>query len=204
LISVEEAMNYSAVQLFVSRARTRQQGFMLREQDLKAVCDICRRLDGLPLAIELAVTQIDALALVGLQAQLGNCLQLLSHGRRTAVPRHRTLKAALDWGYQGLNDAEQLALQRLSVFPKAFTLDDALVVVTCTNLPAQVLVAVVAQLVAKSLLCVERGSGIARYRMLNTTRSYAREQWLSQAQRADIEQRHARYKSRASEIQLAV
>jgi predicted ATPase/DNA-binding winged helix-turn-helix (wHTH) protein len=204
LISVEEAMSYSAVQLFVSRARTRQQGFMLREQDLKAVCDICRRLDGLPLAIELAVTQIDALALVGLQAQLGNCLQLLSHGRRTAVPRHRTLKAALDWGYQGLNDAEQLALQRLSVFPKAFTLDDALVVVTCTNLPAQVLVAVVAQLVAKSLLCVERGSGIARYRMLNTTRSYAREQWLSQAQRADIEQRHARYKSRASEIQLAV
>jgi predicted ATPase/DNA-binding winged helix-turn-helix (wHTH) protein len=204
LISVEEAMSYSAVQLFVSRARTRQQGFMLREQDLKAVCAICRRLDGLPLAIELAVTQIDALALVGLQAQLGNCLQLLSHGRRTAVPRHRTLKAALDWGYQGLNDAEQLALQRLSVFPKAFTLDDALVVVTCTNLPAQVLVAVVAQLVAKSLLCVERGSGIARYRMLNTTRSYAREQWLSQAQRADIEQRHARYKSRASEIQLAV
>jgi predicted ATPase/DNA-binding winged helix-turn-helix (wHTH) protein len=204
LISVEEAMSYSAVQLFVSRACTRQQGFMLREQDLKAVCDICRRLDGLPLAIELAVTQIDALALVGLQAQLGNCLQLLSHGRRTAVPRHRTLKAALDWGYQGLSDAEQLALQRLSVFPKAFTLDDALVVVTCTNLPAQVLVAVVAQLVAKSLLCVERGSGIARYRMLNTTRSYAREQWLSQAQRAEIEQRHARYKSRASEIQLAV
>ncbi|MGA3828241.1 transcriptional regulator, partial [Pseudomonas chlororaphis] len=76
-----------AVQLFVSRARARQQDFALRAQDLAAVCEICRRLDGLPLAIELAAAQIEALALVGLQAQLDNCFQLLTQGRRTAVAR---------------------------------------------------------------------------------------------------------------------
>ena len=93
--SVAEVMGYSAVQLFVSCARARQQSFALREQDLKAIREICQHLDGLPLAIELAAAQIDALALVGLQAQLGNCFQLLTRGRRTAVPRHQTLKAAL-------------------------------------------------------------------------------------------------------------
>jgi DNA-binding winged helix-turn-helix (wHTH) protein len=102
LCSLDEFMGYSAVQLFVSRARARQQGFTLREQDLKAVREICRRLDGLPLAIELAAAQIDALALVGLQAQLDNCFQMLTQGRRTAVPRHQTLKAALDWSYERL------------------------------------------------------------------------------------------------------
>ena len=206
-ISIEEAMSYSAVQLFVSRARTRQQGFVLREQDLEAVCDICRRLDGLPLAIELAVTQIDALALVGLQAQMGNCLQLLSHGRRTAVPRHQTLKAALDWGYHRLSELEQLALQRLSVFHKVFTLDDASAVITCANLPPPVLTTVLAQLVGKSWLSMERRSGGGRYRLLNTTRSYAREQWLEQEEWIDFEQRYARYlnrEKRASVLQLAV
>ncbi len=91
LHSVEEAMGYSAVQLFVSRARACQQDFVLREQDLVAVREICRRLDGLPLAIELAATQIGALALVGLQAQLDNCFQLLTQGRSRWVSVRRRL-----------------------------------------------------------------------------------------------------------------
>ena len=136
LRSVDEVMGYSAVQLFVSRARARQQGFTLREQDLKTVREICRRLDGLPLAIELAAAQIDALALVGLQAQLDNCFQLLSQGRRTAVPRHQTLKAALDWSYERLTAAEQTVLQRLAVFKMAFTQDAAIGVICCDRLPA--------------------------------------------------------------------
>lgn len=199
LLSVQEAMSYSAVQLFVSRARTRQQGFTLREQDLAAVCDICRKLDGLPLAIELAVTQIDALALVGLQAQLGNCLQLLSHGRRTAVPRHQTLTAALDWSYQCLGEQEQLALQRLSMFKKAFTLEDALSASTCAQLPASALGTVIAQLAGKSLLAVEQGSALVRYRMLNTTRSYA----SAQIAPSDFDYRHVQSGSRASSGLLA-
>ncbi|MCU0121618.1 helix-turn-helix transcriptional regulator [Pseudomonas sp. B2M1-30] len=207
LNSVEEVMSHSAVQLFVSRARARQQGFSLREQDLKAVRDICRRLDGLPLAIELAAAQIDALAIVGVQAQLDNCLQLLSHGRRTAVSRHQSMKAALDWSYGRLSDAERQVLQRLSVFKMAFTLDAAIGVISCARLPASTLVALVEQLADKSLLSVERGGAVLRYRMLNTTRRYACEQLAHSGELNDFERRHARYIDRtrwASGVQLAV
>nr|WP_315445720.1 winged helix-turn-helix domain-containing protein [uncultured Pseudomonas sp.] len=196
LSSVEETMGYSAVQLFVSRARARQQGFTLRKQDLNAVRDICRRLDGLPLAIELAVAQIDALAMVGLQSQLDNCLQLLSHGRRTAVPRHQTLKAALDWSYQHLSEQEQQVLQRLSVFKMAFAMDAAMGVISCAQLPPSTLALIIERLAQKSLLAVERGSAGLRYRMLNTTRGYAREQLELSGDSNDYERRHARYVSR--------
>ncbi|MGY2262097.1 ATP-binding protein [Pseudomonas sp. SDO55104_S430] len=175
LRSVEEVMGYSAVHLFVCRARARQQGFVLREQDLRVVRDICRRLDGLPLAIELAAAQIDALALVGVQAQLDNCFQLLTQGRRTAVPRHQTLMAALDWSYERLSPVEQTVLQRLAVFKSAFTLDAALGVVSCDTLVPASLTKVLDSLALKSLLSLEQIQGVNRYRFLNTTRRYALE-----------------------------
>ncbi|TFH81830.1 ATP-binding protein [Pseudomonas kribbensis] len=196
LNSVDEVMGYSAVQLFVSRARACQHGFHLREQDLETVRDICRRLDGLPLAIELAAAQIDALALVGMQAQLDHSLQVLSHGRRTAVPRHQSMCAALDWSYQRLSEQEQRVLQRLSVFKMAFTLDAAIGVISCAQLPPSMLVAVVELLAAKSLLTVDRSSGTLRYRMLNTTRRYARERLEQGGELNDVERRHARYLGR--------
>jgi len=197
LHSVAEAMGYSAVQLFVSRARARQQGFVLREQDLKIVREICRRLDGLPLAIELAAAQIDALALVGLQAQLDNCLQLLTQGRRTAVPRHQTLKATLDWSYEQLSPLEQTVLQRLSVFKMAFTLDAAIGVISCAALLPARLIEGVESLTLKSLLSLEQGSGLARYRFLNTTRTYALEKLEGSGELRTVEMRYARYISRA-------
>ncbi|WP_085689129.1 MULTISPECIES: winged helix-turn-helix domain-containing protein [unclassified Pseudomonas] len=196
ITSVDDAMGYSAVQLFVSRARARQHGFSLREQDLGAVRDICRRLDGLPLAIELAAAQIDALAMVGLQAQLDNCLQVLSLGRRTAVPRHQSMKAALDWSYQRLNDQEQRVLQRLSVFKMAFTLDVAIGVISCVQLPPSTLAAIVERLAAKSLLTTERANGAVRYRMLNTIRRFARKQLEQGGERSEFEHLHARYMGR--------
>lgn len=173
--SVGEVMGYAAVQLFVSRARARQQDFTLREQDLAIVRDICRRLDGLPLAIELAAAQIDALALVGLQAQLDNCFQLLTRGRRTAVPRHQTLKAALDWSYQRLSPMERSVLQRLAVFKMAFTQDAATAVINGDGLAAAELVRVLDNLALKSLLSREQRGDVTRYRFLNTTRRYALE-----------------------------
>ncbi|KZN21162.1 MULTISPECIES: ATP-binding protein [Pseudomonas] len=197
IYSVAEAMDYSAVQLLVSRARARQQGFALRQQDLKAVREICRRLDGLPLAIELAVAQIDALALVGLQAQLGNCLQLLTQGRRTALPRHQSLKAALDWSYEQLSPMEQTVLQRLAVFKMAFTLDSAIGVISCAVLRPSCLVEIVERLARKSLLSVEQGSGVTRYRFLNTTRIYVLEKLEHSGHLRAFERRHARYISRA-------
>jgi len=198
--SVDEAMGYSALQLFVSRARARQHGFSLREQDLELVRDICRRLDGLPLAIELAAAQIDALALVGLQTQLDHGLQVLSHGRRTAVSRHQSMKAALDWSYQRLSEDEQRALQRLSVFKVAFTLDAAIGVISCAQLPPSMLVAVVERLAAKSLLMMDRSGATLRYRMLNTTRRYAREQLEQGGELNDVEHRHARYLCRTRPV----
>ncbi|WP_347907489.1 winged helix-turn-helix domain-containing protein [Pseudomonas grandcourensis] len=195
LRSVAEVMGYSAVQLFVSRARTRQQGFTLREQDLKTVREICRRLDGLPLAIELAAAQIDALALVGLQAQLDNCFQLLSQGRRTAVPRHQTLKAALDWSYERLNPLEQSVLQQLAVFKMAFTQDAAIGVISCDALPVAELIEVLDNLTLKSLLSQEQGGGVTRYRFLNTTRTYALEKLELSGELRTLETRYAGYVS---------
>jgi len=197
LHNVAEAMGYSAVQLFVSRARARQQGFTLREQDLKAVRDICRRLDGLPLAIELAAAQIDALALVGLHAQLDNCFQLLTQGRRTAVPRHQTLKAALDWSYERLSPLEQTVWQRLAVFKMAFTLDAVIGVISCASLPPMHLLDVVERLARKSLLSIEQGSGVPRYRFLHTTRTYALEKLEHSGHLRALELSHAHYISRA-------
>ncbi|MVV49447.1 transcriptional regulator [Pseudomonas sp. PB120] len=197
LHSVTETMGYSAVQLFVSRARARQQGFSLRVQDLNAVREICRRLDGLPLAIELAATQIDALALMGLQAQLDNCFQLLTQGRRTAVPRHQTLKAALDWSYERLDTLEQTVLQRLSVFKMAFTLDAAIGVLSCAALSPARLADVLESLVRKSLLSLDPASGVTRYRFLNTTRRYALEKLARSGGVWALEMRYARYISRA-------
>ena len=195
--SVAQVMGYSAVQLFVSRARARQQGFVLREQDLMAVGEICRRLDGLPLAIELAAAQIDALALVGLQAQLDNCFQLLTQGRRTAVPRHQTLKAALDWSYERLSPLEQTVLQRLAVFKMAFTLDAAIGVMSCAVLLQGRVREAVERLALKSLLSLEQGSGVSRYRFLNTTRTYALEKLERNGALRDVERRYARYINRS-------
>ncbi|MCO8309569.1 ATP-binding protein [Pseudomonas mandelii] len=197
IYNVAEAMGYSAVQLLVSRVRARQQGFTLRQQDLKAVREICRRLDGLPLAIELAAAQIDALALVGLQAQLGNCFQLLTQGRRTAVPRHQSLKAALDWSYEQLSPLEQTVLQRLAVFKMAFTQASAIGVISCAVLRPTCLVDIVERLASKSLLSVEQGCGQTRYRFLNTTRLYALEKLEHSGHLRAFERRYARYISRA-------
>lgn len=193
---IAEALGHSAVQLFVSRARARQHDFCLREQDVKAVLEICRQLDGLPLAIELAAARIDALALVGLQAQISHGLHVLSHGRRTAVPRHQSMQAALDWSYQRLSEQEQRALQRLSVFKMAFTLEAALAVISCPQLASSRLAALIEGLARQSLLVVERGGDAGRYRMLNTTRCYAREQLERSGEGIDLERRHSRYISR--------
>ena len=195
LCNVDEVMGYSAVQLFVSRARARQQGFALREQDLESVREICLRLDGLPLAIELAAAQIDALALVGVQAQLDNCLQLLSLGRRTAVPRHQTLKATLDWSYDQLSPLEQTVLQRLAVFKKAFSLEAAMGVLACTRLSPDRLMEGLQSLVRKSLLSVEQRRGPTQYRFLNTTRSYALEKLEDSGELPVVEMSYARYTS---------
>ncbi|WP_332761422.1 ATP-binding protein [Pseudomonas koreensis] len=193
---VAEAMGCPAVQLFISRARARQHDFQLRAQDVQPLREICRQLDGLPLAIELAAAQIDALGVVGLHTHVANGLQVLSQGRRTAVPRHQSIKAALDSSFQRLSEPERRVFQRLSIFKLPFTLEAALAVVSCTQLASSGLAAIITSLVHKSLL-TEEGSGSAcRYRMLNTTRRYAREQLERSGEEVELERRHACYVNR--------
>ena len=120
-ITAREALTFAAVQLFVERAATTLDGFGLTDADAPAVVGICRKLDGMPLAIELATSRIDVLGISGLLTRLGDRLRLLSHGRRTARSRHRTLNATLAWSYDLLEAEEQVVLRRLAVFTGPFT-----------------------------------------------------------------------------------
>ena len=119
-ITSQEAVTFAAIQLFVARAATALDGFGLTDVDAPAVVDICRKLDGMPLAIELATSWIDVLGVSGLVTALGDRLQLLRHGRRTARHRHRTLNATLAWSYDVLEPDEQAVLRRLAVFAGPF------------------------------------------------------------------------------------
>lgn len=170
---VDEALGCAAIRLFVACARARQDGFRLRPGDVPLVSDICRRLDGLPLAIELAAAQVDGLGLEGLQRLLDGQFQLLAQGRRTAAARHQSLRANLDWSYGLLSALERVVLQRLALFKQAFTFESAVRVIGCERLSETRLYEAISHLVAKSLLLAEPGVGAVRYCLLETTRAYA-------------------------------
>jgi predicted ATPase/DNA-binding winged helix-turn-helix (wHTH) protein len=169
----KDALTYPAVQLFVERVASRVDGFELSDSDAPVVADICRKLDGLALAIELAAGRVDVFGLLGVAARLDDRLRLLTHGRRTALPRHQTLAASLDWSYEALSESEQAALRRLSVFAGGFTLDAARAVATDEWVVSADIVDIVAGLVSKSLLNADVATTIGRYRLLDTTRAYA-------------------------------
>src|SRR5208283_4824264 len=124
-LSAAEALRFPAVQLFVDRAAASLAEFELSDADAPIVADLCRKLDGIPLAIEFAAARVEAFGIHRLAAHLDERLKLLTGSRRTAVPRHRTLSAALDWSYQLLSAAEQRVLRRLAIFAGGFTLDAA-------------------------------------------------------------------------------
>ena len=191
--SVEQALAYPAVQLFVARARAGQQGFVLRPQDLAPLRDICRRLDGIPLALELAAAQVDALGVRGLQQQLSKGLHVLTRGRRTAVERHRSLTAALDWTYQRLSLPERWLFLQLSLFKMAVTLPTLSELVSGTELEHADLAYLLGRLVNTSLLSLEPGPGLARYRLLNCVRCYALAQLRDPVQVARLQQGYGHY-----------
>jgi predicted ATPase/DNA-binding winged helix-turn-helix (wHTH) protein len=166
------ALKFSAIELFVDRAAAASGGYRLEAEDCACVTDICRRLDGLPLAIELAAKTVGALGVRGVAAGLDDRLALLTGGKRTAESRHQTLRAALDWSYDLLSQPERAALDRLSVLAGAFDLDLACAVASDAQLPSGEVSALVGALVRKSLVAVESG-GEVRYRLLESTRVYA-------------------------------
>ncbi|AJC79777.1 response regulator protein [Rhizobium etli bv. phaseoli str. IE4803] len=168
--SADEALASPAVQLFVERADACLGSYDLSDEDAPHVVDICSRLDGIALAIELAAGRLEAISVKGLAASLSDCFRLLTRGRRTALPRHQTLRATLDWSYNTLSDTERTALQELSVFRGWFGANAAVDVLSA-ELPEDDL----ASLVSKSLVAADTRSAGTRYRLLDTTRIYAAE-----------------------------
>ncbi len=184
---------HSAVQLFIATTRALQSDFLPNGENLPAIAAICRRLDGIPLAIELAAARVAALGLQQVAAGLDNHLGLLTGGRRTALPRHQTLRATLDWSYELLPEPERLVMRRLAVFAGDFTAAAASLVAAGGEIAASEVVLSLANLVTKSLVTVEVGSVTAYYRLHETTRGYALEKLAESGEFEQVARRHANY-----------
>ncbi|BDG70490.1 ATP-binding protein [Roseomonas fluvialis] len=192
-LTAAEAMRFPAVQLFVERAAACLGGFTLTDAQAPVVADICRRLDGIALAIELAAGRMDAFGLHELAMLLDDRLRVLMRGRRTALPRHQTLRAALDWSYGTLTEPEKAILRRLAVFAGGFSLAAARAVAQQPPANGAGFDDNLACLVAKSLVAMEAGELGVTYRLLDTTRAYARERLDERGEAAIVAQLHAAF-----------
>jgi predicted ATPase/DNA-binding winged helix-turn-helix (wHTH) protein len=182
-------MQYSAVELFVARTKALNANFSPHAEDLASIAAICRHLDGIPLAIELAAASAAALGIAQVSAGLRDRFALLTRGRRTALPRQRTLRATLDWSHELLPDAERRLLRRLAVFPGGFTVDSAAAVMADAGLDTAMVTDCIANLVTKSLIALDPTPGAARWYLLETIRAYALEKLAEHAE-ADIAAGH--------------
>lgn len=182
---------YEAVRLFVERAQTALPGFALTVDNEPAVAQVCRQLDGIPLALELAAARVKALRVEQIAARLENRFDLLTTGSRTALPRHQTLHALIDWSHNLLLEPERVLFRRLAVFAGGWTLDAAEGVCVGDDVKADVVLDLMTQLVNKSLILAEREQGQeARYRMLETIRQYASERLLEAGEDEQLRKRH--------------
>lgn len=186
------ALHYSAVRLFDERVSSRAVSLDTRAA-LRLKSQICRQLDGIPLALELAAACVPAFGLQGVADRLGNRFQILTHGARTALPRQQTLRATLDWSYSLLSDDQRSVLNRLSLFSGTFTLASAQEMAGCAGLSPDAVVAALMQLVDKSLVSVASGGGNVRYRLLESTRAYARDELRASGAMREWSRRHASY-----------
>jgi predicted ATPase/class 3 adenylate cyclase len=188
-----ELAQSESVRLFVERARSRATAFELDDGNIRTVASICRRLDGMPLAIELAVARLRSLSLAHLHDRLDERFRLLTGGSRSALPRQQTLRATVDWSYDLLNPSEQTVLERLSVFAGGFTLDAAEVVCSGRNATEKMVIDLLTSLVDKSLLLVDTSGSATRFRLLETIREYGSERLMQEgaAEIADVRRRHA-------------
>lgn len=191
-LRAETALAFPAVQLFVDRAMNRLESFNFRDADAPLVGEICRKLDGLALAIELAATRIDAFGIAELLKQLDDRFRLLQ-GHRGGIERHRTLTATIDWSYDLLSENERTIMRRLAIFAGVFSLDSACIVAADARIDRALVIDGIASLVAKSLLTAEVRDLEVEYRMLDTTRTYALEKLAANNELGHARQRHAEY-----------
>jgi predicted ATPase len=189
----DDPLRYGAVHLFVERARAAEPHFVPDHRKMAIIAAICRRLDGIPLAIELAAARASALGIEALAARLDDRFRLLTGGRRTALPRHQALRATLDWSYELLAEPERVVLRRLAIFAGPFSLQAAATVVASAELAAPDVIEGLLGLVAKSLVAAEVEGAVARYRLLDTTRAYAREKLEKSGERKRLSHHYAEY-----------
>lgn len=189
--SPEEMNQYAAVRLFVERATQYRPGYALTQANMRAVAEICRRLDGIPLAIELAAARIKVLSVEQIAERLGDRFRLLTGGARAGLPHHQTLRAAMDWSHDLLSDDERRLFRRLSVFAGGFTLDAAEGTCAGDGLEAPQMLDLLAHLVDKSLvLADELAGGGTRYRLLETVRQYALDRLIESGEAGGVRDRH--------------
>lgn len=192
-------LTYDAVELFVERARSVLPSFTLTPENSSAVVQVCRRLDGMPLAIELAAARIRALSVEQIVARLDDAYRLLTGGSRSALPRQQTLRAAMDWSYYLLSAQEQALFRRLSVFAGSFSLEAAEAI--CAGEPGEAydVLDLLSSLIDKSLVLVEQRSGEARYRLLETIRQYGQDKLQECAEAAQVRRSHRDWYARLAE-----
>lgn len=191
-LSLDEALAYPAAALFVERVSARSGSTALRDDDGRFVAEICRRLDGIPLALELAAGRCDAFGVRGLAAVLDNLFAVLTRGERKALPRQQTLHATLDWSFNLLKPRDRALLQRLAVFSNRFTLDSAAVVAAWGELSNADVIEGIADLVSQSLVNTAPGEEEPRFILLETTRAYAREKLAGAPCAVEVARRHVK------------
>ncbi len=189
----DHVLGHSAVELFIARTTALGAGVLPGAEELASVAAICRRLDGIPLAIEFAAASAATLGIAQVAIGLRDRFALLTSERRTALARQRTLRATLDWGYDLLPEAEQRLFRRLAVFQGGFTLDAAVAVLADTGLDTAMVTHGVANLVAKSLVALDTTRDVTRWRLLETIRVYALEKLGEHGEADPVAVRHAVY-----------
>jgi non-specific serine/threonine protein kinase len=191
VIALDALRQYEAVRLFAERAAAVEPAFTLNDANAVTVADLCRRLDGIPLALELAAARLNVLSIEQISGRLNDRFRLLTGGSRTAVARQRTLEATIDWSYDLLSEAERTLLSRLSVFPAGWTLEAAEDVCAGHGLEREDMLDLLSHLVDKSLVNVdEDASGARRYRCLETVRQYGRERLVRSGDAERARDRH--------------
>ena len=189
----EHVFRSAAAQLFVERARAADPHFVLLDHNAAAVAQICRRLDGIPLAIEMAAARTPMLEVERLAELLDERFRVLTVGRRTALPRQQTLRATLDWSFDLLSEHERIVFARLGAFAGGFTLEAASAVASDQRIGAIEVIDMLSRLMARSLVVADTSDAEKRYRLLETTRAYALERLNESDDADDARTRHLEF-----------
>ncbi|MGD2077298.1 MAG: adenylate/guanylate cyclase domain-containing protein, partial [Chloroflexota bacterium] len=190
-VGQRDLAQYEGVQLFMERAETALPGFKMTEQNAASILQVCRRLDGIPLAIELAAARLKLLQVEQIATRLDDRFRLLTGGSRTALPRHQTLRAMIDWSYDLLSKSERVLLERLTVFAGGWTLEAAEAICSGALLTRDDILDLLFQLINKSLVISDREQGVeTRYQMLESIRQYGKEKLIESGEIEQMRDKH--------------